>query len=290
MRRAWVFVGAVTTASCPATTPPTKDPVAEKQSGSKPMPSLGLDMVPIGPEPEDVSRGGGDTQAWAGIRFDSGQPLIKRVIRTSPAERAGLKQGDVVLSVDGRPATGASELVAYIKKRKVGDRVAFVIDRGGTQQTLTVTVGLRPPIEDLVAAEMRDQPAPAFTAMKVAGPHATSLDALKGDVVLLVFWATWCGPCELVRPYFEKWQTTYGPKGLRVVGVTAEPLADVTTWLTSHWTAYSIGVDADSEITASYMVPGTPTVVVIDRKGIVRAIHVGAGEVWTLESVIQAAL
>lgn len=285
-----MIVAAVTTASCPATTSNTKAPAADAQTTGKPMPALGLNIEPTGPEPEDVSAGAGDVQAWAGIRFDSGKPLVKRVIRSSPAEKAGLQQGDVVLSVDGRTATGASELVAYIKQREIGDQVAFVIDRGGTQHTLTVTVALRPPIADLVAAEMRDRPAPAFSAMKVTGPHPTSLEALKGDVVLLVFWATWCGPCEAARPYFEKWQSTYGPKGLRVVGLTAEPVADVTTWLTTHWLSYSIGVDADGEISASYMVPGTPTMVVIDRKGIVKALHVGATEVWALESVIQAAL
>lgn len=279
MWRTWLLVGAFVTVSCSAPAPEPKAPVVAAKPAVLPIP-------PTAP-PQATD---GDAQAWAGIRFDMGKPLVKRVIRTSPAEKAGLKQGDVVVSVDGRPATGASELVAYIKARKVGDQVAFVIDRGGTKQTLTVTVALRPPIDELISAEMRDQPAPPFSAMKVTGPHETSLDALKGEVVLLVFWATWCKPCEIVQPYFDKWQASYGPKGLRVVALTSEPVGDVTTWLTNHWLSYSIGIDADGEIQATYMAPGTPTVVVIDRKGIVKALHVGAGEVWTLEAAIQQAL
>src|SRR5688572_1800088 len=70
-------------------------------------------------------------EAWAGVRFDAGSPLIKRVVRTSPAERAGLQAGDVVMSLDGIAATGASELVAYIKRQPPGARLVFVVTRAG---------------------------------------------------------------------------------------------------------------------------------------------------------------
>jgi thiol-disulfide isomerase/thioredoxin len=230
------------------------------------------------------------SEPWAGIRFDGGRTTIKRIIKLSPAEKAGLQAGDVVTQLDGIHATGARELVTYIRAHHPGDTLSFVVDRAGTSKTFDVQIALRPPIEDLVAAELTGNPAPAFAAQRASGPHSTSLADLKGQVVLIEFWATWCGPCTIAQPYLDKWQATYGPKGLRVVAITNESVATVTEYLATHWFSYSIGIDADGEISASYMVPGTPTLVVIDRSGIVRRVHVGAGEVWTLESMIQQLL
>ncbi|MGE0396937.1 MAG: redoxin domain-containing protein [Kofleriaceae bacterium] len=229
-------------------------------------------------------------EAWAGVRFDAGSPLIKRVVRTSPAERGGLLAGDVVVSLDGIPATGASELVAYIKRQPPGSKLVFVITRDGAQLTKTVEVGVRPDIDLLVAAELKDRPAPDFAAQHVAGSYSTKLADLRGQVVIVDFWATWCRPCAVTMPYLDKWQQLYGAKGLRVVGLSSEPVADVTKFLADHWLSYAIGLDAGEQISQEYMVPGMPMLVVIDRTGIVRAVHIGADEIWTIESTIQKLL
>jgi peroxiredoxin len=268
---AMLVLAACTSAPAPAV--PAPRPPAPVQVKSEPpvMPSSGR-------------------EAWAGVRFDAGSPLIKRVVRTSPAERAGLQAGDVVVSLDGIAATGASELVAYIKRQPPGSKLVFVVARGGAQLTRTVELAVRPDIDLLVAAELKDRPAPDFTAQHVAGSYSTKLADLRGQVVIVDFWATWCAPCAVTMPYLDKWQQLYGAKGLRVVGLSSEPVADVTTFLEDHWLSYSIGLDAGEQISQEYMVPGMPMLVVIDRKGIVREVRVGAEEIWTIESTIQKLL
>jgi thiol-disulfide isomerase/thioredoxin len=229
-------------------------------------------------------------EAWAGVRFDAGSPLIKRVIRTSPAERGGLLAGDVVVSLDGIVATGANELVAYIKRQPPGTKIVFVVTRAGAKKTLTVELTVRPEIDLLVAAELQDRPAPDFAAQQLAGTYSTKLADLRGHVVIVDFWATWCKPCAVTMPYLDKWQQLYGAKGLRVVGLSSEPVADVTAYLATNWLSYSIGLDAGEEISQEYMVPGMPMLVVIDRQGIIREVRIGADDVWTIESTIQKLL
>ena len=273
MRALWILALAACTHAAPpkAVAPPT--PAAPK--------------APVVARPKPTSSG---SEAWAGVRFDAGSPTIKRVIRTSPAEKAGLKAGDVVVSLDGIVATGANEMVAYIKRQPPGSKLAFVVARAGAQLALTVEVSVRPQIETLVAAELTDRPAPDFTAQRVQGPHSTKLADLRGQVVIVDFWATWCGPCAVSMPFLDKWQALYGPKGLRIVGLTSEPIADVTAFLADHWLSYAIGLDAEEAISQEYMVPGMPMLVVIDRAGIVRAVHIGADDIWTIESTLQKLL
>ena len=69
--------------------------------------------------------------------------------------------------------------------------------------------------------DLRGQPAPEF-ALKTLNGKEVKLADLRGKAVLLNFWATWCGPCKIEMPWFEKLQATYGSQGLQVIGVAMD--------------------------------------------------------------------
>ena len=120
-------------------------------------------------------------------------------------------------------------------------------------------------------------PAPAF-ALSGRGGKTIDLSQFKGQVVMINFWATWCGPCRTEMPLLEDIYKKYKPMGFTLVGVNVEPASgDPEAWLGKlpKPVTFPVGFDVDSKVSKLYKVGVMPTTVFIDRKGNVREIHRG---------------
>ena len=117
-------------------------------------------------------------------------------------------------------------------------------------------------------------PAPAF-ATKTIGGRPLTLRSLRGKVVLLDYWATWCGPCQMATPTLEALSKQYGPKGLAVVGMSVDDshsIANVKPFMKHFGITYIITASpiANGRAQYAYRVDGIPSQFLIDKKGIVR--------------------
>jgi len=118
-------------------------------------------------------------------------------------------------------------------------------------------------------------PAPGFELKSNSGKHVSLAD-LKGQIVLVNFWASWCGPCRQEMPILEQLNHQYHNKGVALIGVNVEPDTDAATaWLKATPVTFPILYDVDSKVSKLYEVQGMPNTVILDRKGIVRYIHRG---------------
>ncbi|KNZ33863.1 MAG: thiol:disulfide interchange protein DsbE [Methylibium sp. NZG] len=108
------------------------------------------------------------------------------------------------------------------------------------------------------------------------GTGAERLSKLKGKVVYVDFWASWCGPCRQSFPWMNEMQAKYGAKGLQIVGVNLDAKrADADQFLAQVPAKFSVGFDAKGESAKLFGVKGMPTSVLIGPDGKVLAVHQG---------------
>jgi thiol-disulfide isomerase/thioredoxin len=103
------------------------------------------------------------------------------------------------------------------------------------------------------------------------------LSDLQGQVVMINFWATWCGPCRQEMPLLEEIQSKYEPLGFTVLGVNVEPdSAAAIDWLGKNASvSFPVLFDTSNEVAEKFGVQGMPSSVFIDRAGQVRHVHAG---------------
>jgi thiol-disulfide isomerase/thioredoxin len=131
-----------------------------------------------------------------------------------------------------------------------------------------------------------------FTMKDVEGRDVT-LQSFKGKVIVLDFWATWCGPCKVEIPHFIEFQDKYGPKGLQVVGISVDdPVDKLAPYVKDMKMNYTIlqGLGHDDVQDAYGPIMGIPVSVVISREGKVCATHTGLTGKDVFEREIQALL
>lgn len=200
---------------------------------------------------------------------------VFRVLRGSPAARAGLSEDDVIVSAEQKPMARARDLIELLQVSSVDARLALEIERGGVRRVISVPLEPAPVHEDVARLELVGFEAPEISGVVAFQGDVSSLRELGGRVVLLEFWASYCGACRVLAPELEKWHVEYAGRGLSVVGVTVDPLrigAEVARKLRM---TYSLASDPAERVTNRYLAREIPMLVLIDRKGEVRDVAIG---------------
>ena len=186
----------------------------------------------------------------------------------------------------------ALELLKSVKSDYAGNEQ--VIRRADNKLNLFNLTGKKAP--ELDVSEWLDTP-------------GTSLKQLKGKVVLLDFWAPWCGPCRAMFPHLKRMYTMYHDKGLEILGITryygsfnqlGEMLRDLSHDDELEWIKkfkkhhkipfpYGIADENGGMVNAkAYGIGGIPHAVLIDKKGVVRFYAIGSGK--SSEEKIEAGI
>jgi len=113
-------------------------------------------------------------------------------------------------------------------------------------------------------------PAPDFQLPRIDGA-TVSLADMRGKPAVIVFWASWCSACKEETPRINALAAEYSAKGVRVLGINVkDSVAGAEVGVKEFGIKYPVARDPDASVARAYNVRGTPTVVFLDRKGVVR--------------------
>jgi len=146
------------------------------------------------------------------------------------------------------------------------------------------------PSADHIRSEWAGRSAPDFVLSNLDGYQVKS-SSMHGMVVVLDFWATWCGPCRQELPIIEKVAEGYRPQSVQFWGVSLdeEPTV-VKKWMIANHTKLPTMIDPEAKIFDQYQVQGIPSIVVIERSGKVVSYYEGNQSEESLRSAIERAL
>ncbi len=116
------------------------------------------------------------------------------------------------------------------------------------------------------AGNLEGKPAPPFTLLDTDGKEV-SLEALRGKVVLLNFWATWCAPCRAEMPLLELLDGQFRGRGLAVVGISDEAVETIASYWKANGAGFPTLRDPGGKVKEAYGVQGLPSTFLIARDG-----------------------
>jgi peroxiredoxin len=152
-------------------------------------------------------------------------------------------------------------------------------------------------------SEAQQQPAPSSQKPSLIGQHAPeilrqdlkqqtiSLAKLRGRVVLLNFWASWCGPCLAEMPRFDEWTRKFGEKDFAVIGISIDDDATSAQKAVEKLKIHYPVAMGDAKLGSTYGgILGVPITYLIDRKGVIRARYEGETDSKMIEAKVQELL
>jgi thiol-disulfide isomerase/thioredoxin len=252
-------------------------------SAQQPVPPPQTQVKPAGPP-------------WIGLvahpRPQGQGLLIERVLRKSPAERAGLREDDILMKLGEQPLSSARDFKLALRQRAAGDTLTVELVRGGKTLKLSLTLAATPDQLELATNQLMGLQAPELSVVTLTAQgdeRPTTLHNLRGKPVVLEFWATWCQPCQRLSPALNALKQTHGDR-LHVLAVSAEDIATLRRDLQVSGKQYTVAHDPEEAAHDDFFVKAYPLIYILDSQHRVRKILNSATTPEELDAAVKAVM
>ena len=288
--------GASTAAAPNAASSSSTESAASSSAGSpgadEAIPTPGALVAPSGPPPPALLHPRSN-RAWLGVELKAlpegkAGVLVAQAFPHSPAARAGLRSGDVLLMLDARAVMRPDDVAQIVQEKDPSARIAVAYERDGVARLARVDLEGTPDFEDRVRLAFVGTQAPEIAGVTTFQGETTALSDVRGKVVVLEFWASFCGVCRYLAPTLDRWHRTYRPQGAEVIGITVDTPSEGAEVAAELGMSYTLASDGSAKTTRTYLASQVPMLVLIDKKGRVREVMVGYStpRVRELESLL----
>jgi thiol-disulfide isomerase/thioredoxin len=223
-------------------------------------------------------------------------------------ERANLKRNLFVLAamVTALTLMIAAGIINFVHRRRAeqarmqGMQMTLVPANGAASSSPDAADGAAMTDDGDNSTALNGKIAPAFTLPDLKG-NDVSLSSYKGRPLVVDFWATWCGPCKVEIPWFEKLHDQYASQGLEIIGVSTDDLdnddpaklftekRDIADFVAKMHMNYPVLLGADA-VEDRYGIDAMPTTFFIDRRGKIVASTIGLAPRDEIEANIKKAI
>jgi len=162
----------------------------------------------------------------------------------------------------------------WSKESPAEDAFAFTAP-AAAEKTDTFFQAMQAPAQDAALA-LVGRTAPTFELQMLNGGTFNTADSLGKDILILDFWATWCGPCRKALPVLAQVADAYKDKGVLFCAVdVAEPEDRVRPFVEKLGYTFNIALDREARVAELFRVNGIPQTVIVDKNGVIQAVHIG---------------
>ncbi len=209
---------------------------------------------------------------WLGVELQASPTgagvAVADVVRRSPASQAGLASGDVIVQIDGQVISDPVTLVRRIRSTSPGTKLSVGVRRSGKLSRVAVRVEPSPSADELLERRFVGFAAPPIDGLtSVSGDVAPSWASLRGELVVLEFWAPWCGVCRLTHDRLNEWHTQWAMYGVKILGIAALAPEEARLFAARFGMGYAILADPAESVFRSYDVVAVPSLFLVDRRG-----------------------